>query len=314
VGASSFGKTDVAALARLESAGYEVALNPYGRKLKPEEVVDFIQDADGLLAGLERLDEAVFSMAPALRAVARIGVGMDNVDLDAASEYGIKVSNTPDAPSAAVAEMTLAALLSCTRRLIPANQVLHEGRWEKEIGLSLYGSTVLLIGYGRIARRFEKLLEPFEVQVSVFDPLYLPDAPLSDLLPNADIISLHASGDSRILGEKELCQIKPGAILLNSARGALVDEQAVCRALRDNRLSWYWADSFESEPYEGPLTGIPNAILTPHISTYTSLCRKEMEFQAVENLLRDLNQEVDEAASQGNAERDETADKEARNA
>jgi D-3-phosphoglycerate dehydrogenase len=298
----------------LESAGYAVTLNPYGRKLKPEEVVNFIQDADGLLAGLERLDEAVFSMTPALKAVARIGVGMDNVDLDAASRYGIRVSNTPDAPSAAVAEMTLAALLSCARRLIPANQALHEGRWEKEIGFSLYGSSVLLIGYGRIARRFEKLLEPFGVHISIFDPLYSKDVHLDNLLQKANIISLHASGNSRILGEKELGQIKPGAILLNSARGALVDEHSVCRALQNGRLSWYWADSFESEPYEGPLTEIPNAILTPHTSTYTSLCRKEMELRAVENLLKDLNREADKTTLQDGVKYNDATGKEAHDA
>jgi D-3-phosphoglycerate dehydrogenase len=314
VGASSFGKADATALVRLESAGYEVALNPYGRKLKPEEVIDFIQSAAGLLAGLERLDETVFSMAPALRAIARIGVGMDNVDLDAASEYGIRVSNTPDAPGAAVAEMTLTALLGCARRLIPANQALHEGHWEKEIGFSLYGSTVLLIGYGRIARCFEKLLEPFEAHVAIFDPLYSKGAKLGELLQEADIISLHASGNSQILGERELRQVKPGAILLNSARGALVEEQAVCHALRDGRLSWYWADSFVSEPYEGPLAEIPNAILTPHVSTYTSLCRKEMELQAVENLLRDLDQEDDDATLQDGEKYDETAGEGAHNA
>jgi D-3-phosphoglycerate dehydrogenase len=314
VGASSFGKTDATALGRLKSAGYEVLLNPYGRKLKPEEIVDFIQDAEGLLAGLERLDEAVFSAASSLKAVARIGVGMDSVDLDAALRYGVRVSNTPDAPSAAVAEMTLTALLSCARRLILANQTLHERRWEKEIGLSLYGSSVLLIGYGRIARRFERLLEPFEVRISIFDPLYSKDAQLGDLLQEADVVSLHASGNSRILGEKELRQIKPGAILLNSARGALVEEPAVCRALQDGRLSWYWADSFESEPYEGPLTEISNAVLTPHISTYTSLCRKEMELQAAENLLRDLSRKPDKAVSQGSAEHDKTAGKEVHDA
>jgi D-3-phosphoglycerate dehydrogenase len=268
-------------------------LNPVSRKLTREETVDFLQGAVGLLAGLEQLDETVFSKTPELRAIARIGVGMDTVDVGAASQYNIKVSNTPEAPTHAVAEMTLAALLSCIRRLIPANQALHEGRWEKEIGFSLYGSTVLLVGYGRIARCFEKLLLPFGTHILIFDPLYSGGTQLEDLLPKADVISLHASGNSQILGDKELALVKPGAILLNSARGGLIKEEAVCQALREDRLSWYWADSFETEPYEGSLTALPNAVLTPHISTYTSLCRKEMELQAAQNLLRDLGYRMD---------------------
>jgi D-3-phosphoglycerate dehydrogenase len=292
VGASSFAKADEAPLLLLEQAGHTVDLNPVGRRLAREETIDFLQGAVGLLAGLEQLDEKVFSKTPKLQAIARIGIGMDNIDKDAAQKRHIKISNTPEAPTDAVAEMTLAALLSCSRRLTLANQALHEGRWEKEISFSLYESTVLLVGYGRIARRFEKLLEPFGVRILIFDPLYTEGVQIKDLLAEADVISLHASGNSRILEDRELALIKPGAILLNSARGKLIDEQAVCRALQDGRLSWYWADSFEEEPYQGPLIELSNALLTPHVSTYTLLCRREMELQAVQNLLRDLGHEA----------------------
>ena len=286
VGASSFGQPE--ALTLLD--GFDVALNPYGRKLTEAETIEHLQGAVGLLAGLEPLNEAVFAACPQLRAVARIGIGMDNVDLDAAEKHNIKVSNTPDGPTYAVAEMTLSALLCIARQIVPANADIHNGVWQKRMGFSLKGANILLVGYGRIARELERLIEPFGMNVLKYDPL-LPDSkPLTELLPQAQIISLHASGKERVIGESELNIMKDGAVLLNSARGAVVDEEAVCAALENGKLSWYWADVFSEEPYSGKLLTQENALLTPHISTYTTTCRRDMETQAVRNLLDDLRE------------------------
>lgn len=284
VGASSFGQPEALELL----GGYELVLNPHGRKLTEAETLEHLQGATGLLAGLEPLTEAVFKACPQLKAIARIGIGMDNVDIEAARKHNIKVSNTPDGPTYAVAEMTLTALLCIARRIIPANDDIHNGIWKKQMGLSLKGSTILLVGYGRIAREFERLLEPFGATILKYDPL-LPDSkPLSELLPAADVISLHASGKDCLIGKSELDITKDGAVLLNSARGGLVDEDAVYAALKSGKLSWYWADVFSQEPYTGKLAEIGSALLTPHISTYTDLCRRDMEVQAVKNLLEDL--------------------------
>jgi D-3-phosphoglycerate dehydrogenase len=288
VGASSFATSNTVAEDLLKSSGYEIVLNPFGRRLTKSETIDFLQDAVGLLAGLELLDAEVFTQVTTLKAIARIGAGMDNVDLTAAAHYQIKVSNTPDAPTAAVAEMTLAALLCCARGLATASNDLHRGMWSKQIGFSLYDSTILLVGYGRIARAFETLLAPFKPTVLIYDPFVRPDTELVDLLACADVVSLHASGHDMILSASEIALLKPGAILLNSARGGLVDETAVAEALSEGRLNWYWADTFSKEPYSGILCSHPRALLTPHISTYTALCRNTMELEAVQNLIRDL--------------------------
>lgn len=278
VGASSFSGS---------VPGCEVVLNPYGRKLTEDETIAHLHGCDGLLAGLEPLSERVFSACPDLRAVARIGIGMENVDLAAAKRYNIKVSNTPDAPTDAVAEMTLAALLSIGRQIIPANADMHTGIWKKRMGFSLMGCSALIVGYGRIGKRFASLLEPFKVNLLVYD-LAQPGKSFEELLPDADVISLHASGSSVILGEEQFDLMKKQAIVLNSARGGLVDESALCRFL--DRGGYYWADAFVEEPYVGALTSRQNAVLTPHISTYTTVCREKMEAQAVENLLMDLGQ------------------------
>jgi D-3-phosphoglycerate dehydrogenase len=288
VGASSFDVNSPDALALIGN-DYTFVKNPFGRKLTIPETIEHLQGCVGLLAGLETLNEEVFSKCPELKAVARIGVGTDNVDFDAAKKFNIKVSNTPDAPTYAVAEMALAALLTISRRIIPCSESLHRKEWKKQIGNSIRGSSVLLIGYGRIAREFERLLSVFNPKEIVFHDKYVDGStPLSDALPNADIISLHASGKEQIIGGAELQLVKNGAVLLNSARGALVDETALAKALESGKVGFYWGDVFPEEPYSGALCNAPNTVLTPHVSTYTGLCRNEMERQAVENVLRDL--------------------------
>lgn len=290
VGASSFAANSTKALELLEAQGIKVIKNPFGRKLTQEEIMDHLQGAEGLLAGLEPLNEQVFSVCPQLKAIARIGIGMDNVDLAAAKKYGIKVSNTPDGPTEAVAEMTAAALLCIAHQIIPANQDIHEGRWKKRMGFSIQGKKVLLIGYGRIGQQTGKLLTGLGAQILIYDKYNqtVSTCSLEEGLACADIISLHAAGKDLILSAQELALCKAGVVLLNSARGTLVDEDALYQALKEGKVSWYWGDALWQEPYQGKLCDCPNAILTPHISTYTARCRESMETAAVQNLLEDL--------------------------
>ncbi len=293
---STFGDADRRPLEILADAGIEVALNPFGRRLTESEVTDALRDTDGLIAGLEPLTAAVFEASPRLKAIARVGIGMTNVDAAAAARNGIKVSNTPDAPARAVAEMTVAAMLSLCRRLPESNDHLHRRQWKKFLGTGLEGSSVFLIGCGRAGRRVAELLQPFGAAVSTFDPNVAADqlppgvtaVSLEDGLAGADVVSLHASGDRVLLGETELQSLKRGAILLNSARGELVDETALLRALDDGTVAGAWFDAFWNEPYDGPLCDRPQVLLTPHAATYSRQCRSEMETQAVRNLLRDL--------------------------
>ena len=297
IGPSSFAQEDDAPRRRLEAAGVTVKENPFGRRLTEEETIAHLEGCDGLIAGLEPLNRRVIaSAAPRLKAIARVGIGVANVDFDAAAEYEVKVSSTPDGPIDAVAEMTLAALLALNRRLVSTNQALHAGEWKKEIGLGLNGAKALLIGYGRIGRRVGALLRAFGATVLVCDP-YVEVASLvhgerqvalDAGLAEADIISLHAAGEACILGADQFARMKPGATLLNSARGGLVDEQALIAALDNGTVGGVWFDAFWREPYAGPLSDYPQALLTPHVATYTRQCRLGMESAAVENLLRDL--------------------------
>ncbi|MCB9783849.1 MAG: hydroxyacid dehydrogenase [Candidatus Omnitrophica bacterium] len=296
IGPSSFAQEDSTPLDLLMKAGLEIVPNPFGRRLTEDEIIEHLKGVDGLIAGLEPLNRKVIESAPQLKAIARVGIGVTNVDFQAAQDCEVKVSNTPDPPAVAVAELTLAALLALARKLPSSNEALHRKEWKKEIGFGLKGSTVLIIGFGRIGRRVAKLLHAFEAEVIVFDPFVeatslgegVTSVTLEEGLAQADAVSLHASGTECVLGEKELSLMKPGAILLNSARGELVDEQALLGALKSERLSGAWFDAFWEEPYTGELCGMNQVLMTPHVGTYTRQCRLEMESEAVNNLLRDL--------------------------
>lgn len=297
IGASSFAQADPTPLRILEAAGIEVVPNPYGRRMTEDEIISHLAGADGLLAGLETLSRRVLSAATSLKSIARIGIGMDNVDVEAARDLGIKVSNTPDAPTDAVAELTVTAALALCRQLVACNADLHSRQWEKRIGRTLLGAKVLLVGYGRIGRRVAEMLRPFSPEILVTDPFIDPTTlahgerlvSLHEGLAEAEIISLHLSGRDTLLGPAEFDVMREGVILLNSARAGLVDETALYRALDSGKVEGAWFDVFWQEPYFGRLADYPQVLMTPHVGTYTARCRADMERAAVLNLLRDLN-------------------------
>lgn len=294
---SSFAAEDETPLKMLEAAGCEVVPNPFGRRLTEEEIIEHLKGIDGLIAGLEPLNRNVLSSAPQLKALARVGIGVTNVDFDAAKEFGVKVSSTPDGPVQAVAEMTMAALLAICRNVVPTNAALHSGEWKKSIGTGLAGTKVLIVGYGRIGQKVAELLSAFRAELIVFDPFVDDSAipahvakatSLEQGLREADIITLHASGTDCLLDTAAFDAMRDGVIVLNSARGELVDEQAIVSALESGKVAGAWFDAFWQEPYTGRLIEFDQVLLTPHVGTYTRQCRLSMETAAVENLLCDL--------------------------
>ena len=296
ISTSSFASVDSTPLEYLKTKGVEVIDNPFGRKLTEDEVINHLIDMDGLLAGLEPLNSNVFQKCPNLKAIARVGIGMDNVDIESAEAHEIRISNTPDGPTDAVAEMTLAAALSLVRNLGVANDALHNKKWVKSIGFSLKNANVFIIGYGRIGRKVADHFRAMGSQIQVCDP-YISKGQLlfgeklvelKDGLKSADIVTLHADGNSPILTEIEFKIMKKSIIILNSSRANLIDEKALINALDTNIVSSAWLDVFWNEPYTGKLTDYNQVLLTPHMSTYSVQCRKDMEMAAVKNLLRDL--------------------------
>ena len=294
ISTSSFGKSSVEALELLKNKGVEIVQNPYGRRLTESEIIEHLSGVDGLLAGLEPLNEHVLSKAKDLKAVARVGTGMANVDISAAQKLGIKVSNTPDGPTFAVAEMTITSLLALLRNLPYVNAAMHRGEWPKVVNSSLNEKKMLIIGFGRIGAKFAEMARIFQPEIFVYDkenielPDYVQKISLDEGLKLADIVSIHAAGESEILSTEKLSLMKKGSYLLNSSRGELINESGLIEKLSDGTIKGAWLDAFWEEPYQGELLKFDNVILTPHTSTYTDVCRAAMEMSGVQNIIRDL--------------------------
>jgi len=297
---SSFGKIGNNPLEILKQNGFEAINNPYGRKLSEEEVIDLATDCVGIVAGVEPLTARVMDALPKLKCISRVGVGMDSVDLEYARQKGITVVNTPDGPTRAVAEFTLAMTMSLLRRIPQANANLKQKKWKKEIGNLLFGKKIGVIGLGRIGRMVAEQFRSLGNQVIGFD--LDPDSNwaqhngvlLSDmdtLLKESDIITLHIPGNADktpLIGPSELSKCKDGAFLINAARGGVVDEDALYQALKLNKLKGAAVDVFSKEPYDGPLCELDNVILTPHLGSYAAEGKLQMEIDAVKNLIQGL--------------------------
>lgn len=295
ISTTSFGNPDPTPLEMLKAVGLEVSLNPYGRKLTSEEVVELAANSEGLIAGTEPLDAQVLNKLKDLRVISRCGVGMDNIDLAAAERQGIKVFNTPNSPAIAVAELTVGLILALLRHIPRMDRDIRAGKWQKRMGNLLQGKQVGIIGFGRIGQKMAELVRGLGAQVVYCDPAVnkagYTSVSLDELLSQSDIVSLHVSGegdDAPLLGYKELRSMRKGSWLINCARGGVVDEAALYRVLEEGWLAGAAVDVFDQEPYADSLAKLDNVILTPHIGSYAIESRVEMEVQAAKNLIEGL--------------------------
>ncbi|MDO9566764.1 MAG: phosphoglycerate dehydrogenase [Candidatus Desulfaltia sp.] len=295
---SSFGKQDSSLLQILSENGLSYKLNSYARKLTESEVSDLIEQHQpvGMIAGVEPLTRKVLEKAKNLKVISRAGIGMDSVDLQAAKDLGIAVTNTPDAPTIPVAELTLGMILSLLRRIHISDASIRRGEWVRPMGNLLQGKTVGLIGCGRIGSCLAGLLSSFGCIILGHDPFINKSdkfslVSLGKILSDADIMSLHIpynKENHHFINAKRIQGMKKGALLINAARGGLVDEDALYNALCSGHLGGAALDCFEQEPYTGKLKDLDNVLLTAHIGSYAQEGRVMMEKQAVENLLREL--------------------------
>jgi len=277
----------------LERAGIELRINPFRRKLTEDEAAHLLADGVvGVVAGLEPLTARVLESARSLRAIARVGIGLDSVDLGAARRLGIEVMNTPDPPARAVAELTLGHILSLLRRISLVDRRLHEGTWTPEMGSLLSGRTVGFVGFGRIGRRLARLLEPFEVTILVNDPaaddVSHERTDLDDLLRRSHVVTLHvpyAPDTHHLIDADRLATMRSDAILVNVARGGLVDEEALATAIDTGTIAGAALDCFAEEPYHGPLAGMERVQMTAHMGTYARETRDQMEREAATQIV-----------------------------
>ena len=294
---SSFSLGNFSQAKSLQDAGISLEMNPHGRRLSEEEVAELVAtDVIAILAGLEPLTDRVLSNAKSLRVIARCGTGLDSVDLQAASRLGIDVFNTPDAPTQAVAELTIAHMLNSLRHISTTDSNMRSGKWTPTMGSLLATKTVGLIGVGRIGSAVAKLAQAFGARVIGFDPVVSSHnsvelLSLDEVLNQADIVSLHVPINDQthhILNANTISRMKPGSIVVNVSRGGLIDESALHDALKSQHLSGAALDCFEDEPYSGPLLQLPGVHVTAHMGSYARETRDLMEVEASTNLVNGL--------------------------
>lgn len=298
ISTSSFDINNNPYIERLTKGGMQIVLNPYQRKLSEDEILALLgDDTIGLLAGIEPLTKKVLNSAHGLKVIARCGAGLDSVDLDAARQNDILVSNTPEAPAQAVSELTMGLILSVLRQIGSTHRLIQDGQWPRTQGNLLAAQTVGIIGLGHIGRRVAALCLAFGAKVIAHDP-YLqqahPDISLlqfEQLIKTANVISLHipySQNTHHLISADTISLMKPGTILINAARGGLIDENALIEALKSGHIAGAALDVFEQEPYQGPLLNYNNVVMTSHIGSLAKESRQRMELEAAENLLRGL--------------------------
>jgi D-3-phosphoglycerate dehydrogenase / 2-oxoglutarate reductase len=280
-------------------------------RLGPCEVVDVsgdparLEGAIGTAWGLvvrsrTKVTRSLLEKAPQLKFIARAGVGVDNIDVPAATARGVQVANAPTAATASVAELTLAFLLILSRDLFPKITEVKAGTWKRsDSGRELAGKTVGFVGYGRIAREVVRYLAPMRCQTIAFDPFVTSTTdgtklrPLDEVLASSDYVSIHAAAtpeNHHLLNADRFAKMKAGAYLVNVARGALVDEHALLAALNSGHLAGAALDVFEVEPPTNrDLLAHPKVVATPHLGASTHEGQARAGLQVVEETLRALS-------------------------
>lgn len=299
--AVTFGIFNKVPVERLEDAGCEVRLNPYGRPLTPAEIVEHAKDADVIILGNDRLDSATIGKLPNLKLVVRHGAGLDNIDFSELGKRDITVANTPGANKEETADLTFALILDLARMVTQSINQLKGGVWNKIPGRTLYGKTIGIIGVGAIGMAVASRAMGFGMDILGNDIVQRDEAArfgllytsLNELLSASDVVTIHApltSATKNLIGARELKRMKPGALLINTARAGVVREAALEKALMSGHLGGYAVDVYAREPPDPTsYMSLPNVLTTPHIGSSTMEANLRMGDMAVDNILAFMN-------------------------
>ena len=279
---------------RRVAAEHEIDVWPERMPPPPEVLRERAARVAGLVALLtDRIDAALIAACPDLRVISNYAVGSDNVDLEAAAARGIPVGITPDVLTEATADLAFACLLAAARRLPEALAAVREGRWQTWepdwlLGHDVHGATLGIVGYGRIGQAVARRAEGFSMRI-----LATPRVPLEELLAESDAVTLHVplTSDTRhLIDTAALARMKPTAILVNTARGGVVNQEALADALERGEIAGAALDVTDPEPLppDHPLLDAPNLLVLPHIGSATHTARERMADLAVDNLLAGL--------------------------
>lgn len=285
-----------------------ISLTPYGevvlhadRAACPEELIERLRGAAATInvRSYSRFDAALLKELPDLRVISILGTGTDNVDLEAATHQGVVVTNTPGASTVSVAELTFALMIAAARHVPLVDSAVRSGRWKHVEGIELRGKTLGLVGLGTIGQEVASMARTFGMKVVAWSPTLDEERarrvgavliPLEELLTSSDVVSLHVRASSQtigMIGVGELAMMKPTAILINTARGALVNEAALADALGSGRLASAGLDVYVQEPLpaDSPLLGLENVVLSPHMGWVTTEASARLRQMPVDNLI-----------------------------
>jgi len=291
---------DVEGVERLRQVGFEVDVKP---SIGQAELDRIISGYDVLVVrSRTKVTRQLIDKGKRLRVIGRAGAGVDNIDLEAAKKWGIAVLNTPEAPAGSVAELTVGLMLALARRISYADHSMKEGKWvKKELeGFLLNGKTLGLIGLGNIGTKVAKIVKAFGMKILItkrtppsrelLELLEAEFVPLKELLKRSDIVSVHiplTEQTKSMIGQKELNFMKKGAILINTSRGGIINEDALLKALKSGRLGGAGLDVYRVEPPENlELVRLPNVVCTPHVGAQTKEAQKLASVLLAEKIIQ----------------------------
>lgn len=297
----SYGKTDPTVFTMLEQAGLDVVRNDTGSLFTKEQMLEKIADCDGVIVGVDPLDKDVIAAAPKLKAIAKYGTGVDNIDLDAAKERGIQVSVTTGANCDAVADCAFGMMLAMARKLLTIDSECRQKNWKKITTKDVSGAALGVVGMGAIGKRMIRRAQGFDMKVLAYDPMWdaafakqyaVERVTLDEIFARCDFISLHVPlipATRGMVGEAQLQRMKNDAVLINCARGELIDEDALLGALERREIGGAALDVFVKEPPEDPRWyTLDNILLGSHCAASTTGAARNMGRMATANLIRDL--------------------------
>jgi len=296
-----FGERNRLPLDLLEHNNIDYTINPLNKKLTEEEVIEMVADFDVIIAGTESITKKVFNNASNLKMISRVGIGLDSVDLLEAKKQSVTVSYTPDAPAPAVAELTIGLMLTLLRSVQLSNMEMHNGKWHRFFGRRLSEVTIGIIGIGRIGAGVLQHLQGFgSPKILVNDISYdnnldkkfnIEWLDKETIYQRADVITIHTPLTAQtkdMIKKEQLLSMKEDAIIINTARGGIINEQDLYEVMQDGHLSGAAIDVFNFEPYNGKLKEISRCILTAHMGSMSVDCRTRMEIEATEEAVRFL--------------------------
>lgn len=289
IATSSFNQSPSNFKKEIEIENYEFLKNPLKKKLTNQQLIKYAKDCEFIIAGTESYNKDTINKLSKLKYLFRMGSGVDNVDINYLKKKKIKFSKSKVTPEIAVAELVVGYILSFYRNIHEHDMNLKNKIWKKKMGNIFNGKTLGIIGYGKVGSYLHKIIECFGVKILINDikKIGKKNTKLNTLIKNSDIISINMnySKQKKLLNKKRLNLCKKNCLIINTSRSDIIDNNYLFQLLKKNKIFGACMDVFDTEPYYGKFTSLNNVILTPHIGSYSSEIRSEMEIEALRHIL-----------------------------